>query len=323
MSIAVPGSANNPRGRRILVTGAASGIGLEAASQLASRGDHVIIADRNVAAGEAVAQRIASDGGSAEFRGLDLGDLTGIRTFAADEVARELPLEVLINNAGLLPPMQRATTRDGFELVMGVAYLGHFALTGLLLPALLRAQRPRVVSVSSLSHSGGRIDFDDLHCERHYSSSLAYSNSKLACLLFAFELQRHAAAAGSTLVSVAAHPGVSRTPIASGWQQENRRRWHDRFELFAYDASMRLFGQTAAAGALPLVYAASEPDVVGGGYYGPTGFKQMNGRPGRVPPAPRALDTAVAARLWEESMGLTGVRYEALGAGRSEPISSP
>jgi NAD(P)-dependent dehydrogenase (short-subunit alcohol dehydrogenase family) len=300
------------RARRVLVTGAASGIGKEAALQLAGRGDHVIVADRNTVGGAATVECITRAGGSAEFRVLDLGDMSLVRAFAADEEAQELPLDVLVNNAGLLPPMRRAVTQDGFELVFGVAYLAHFALTGLLLPALLRSEHPRVVSVSSISHAGGRIDFDDLQFERHYSSSLAYSSTKLACLMFALELHRRSSAAGGPLISVAAHPGVSTTPIASGWKQENRRKLRDRFELFAYDAMTRLFGQTAVQGAQPLVYAASEPDVIGGGYYGPTGFKQMNGPPGRAHPAPRALDKTVAARLWDESERLVGVRYDAL-----------
>jgi NAD(P)-dependent dehydrogenase (short-subunit alcohol dehydrogenase family) len=216
---------------------------------------------------------------------------------------------VLINNAGLLPPMQRATTRDGFELEFGVAHLGHFALTGLLLPALARSEQPRVVSVSSIAHARGRIDLDDLQYERHYASSIAYGGTKLACLMFALELHRRATAAGTRLVSVAAHPGISRTPIAAGWEQEDRRRLWDRLELLGYRASMRLFGQSAAEGARSLVYAASEPSVVGGGYYGPTGFGQMGGRPGPVEPSRRALDARVAARLWEASERFTGVRY--------------
>jgi NAD(P)-dependent dehydrogenase (short-subunit alcohol dehydrogenase family) len=282
--------------------------------QLAALGDHIIVADRNAAGGTATVQRISASGGSAEFRELDLADQSRIRTFADDEVARVEPLDVLINNAGLLPPMERVTTRDGFELMFGICHLGHFALTGLLLPALLRSESPRVVSVSSISHSGGRIDFDDLQCERDYASARAYACTKLACLMFALELQRRAAAMGSRLISVGAHPGVAATPIAAGWKQENRRKLRDRFELFAYNAFIGLFGQTAQEGAQPLVYAATGQDVVGGGYYGPTGFRQMSGKPGRVQPAARALDAVVAARLWEESQRITGVGYELLAS---------
>ncbi|MBP6683365.1 MAG: SDR family NAD(P)-dependent oxidoreductase [Halioglobus sp.] len=300
--------------RRVLITGAASGIGLEAALQLATRGDHIIVADRNEAGGKVTVDRIAVAGGSAEFRALDLADQSRIHAFADDEVVRGEPLDVLVNNAGLLPPMERATTHDGFELMFGICHLGHFALTGLLLPALLRSKHPRVVSVSSMSHSGGRIDFDNLQFERDYASARAYASTKLACLMFALELQRRAAAMGSKLISVGAHPGVAATPIAAGWKQENRRKLRDRFELVAYNAFIGLFGQTAAEGAQSLVYAATGQDVVGGGFYGPTGFRQMSGKPGQVKPAARALDAAVAARLWEESERITGVGYGLLAS---------
>lgn len=296
--------------RRILVTGAASGIGLETSLLLAVRGDHVILADRNVTGGEAALRRVIDVGGRGEFRPLDLADLARIRDFATDELARDRPLDVLINNAGLLPPMVRATTRDGFELEFGVAHLGHFALTGLLLPALERSEAPRVVSVSSIAHARGRIDLDDLQHQRRYSSSRAYSATKLACLMFAFELHRRAKIAGSKLTSVAAHPGISRTPIAAGWEQERRRKPWDRLELFGYHASIRLLGRPASEGARSLVYAATASSVIGGGYYGPTGFAQVTGLPGRVRPSRRALDTIIAARLWERSEQLSGVRYE-------------
>lgn len=312
------------RSRRVLVTGAASGIGLETSLQLAGRGDHVIVADRNVAGGEMAARRIEEAGGSAEFRELDLADLARIRAFAADELTRGLALDVLVNNAGLLPPLQRATTRDGFELELGVAHLGHFALTGLLLGALARSERPRVVSVASIAHARGRIDLDDLQLERNYRSSTAYANAKLACLIFALELHRRATAAGSRLVSVAAHPGISRTPIAAGWEREDRRRLWDRLERIGYRLSMRLFSQTAAEGARSLAFAASDPSVTGGGYYGPTGFQQMGGAPGPVQPSRNASNADLAARLWEASQRLTGVSYDALGAmGAHEASSRP
>jgi NAD(P)-dependent dehydrogenase (short-subunit alcohol dehydrogenase family) len=298
--------------RRALVTGAASGIGLETALQLAHRGDHVVVADRNVAGGEAAVRRIVDAGGSAELRELDLANLAQVRAFAGDELARDRPLDVLVNNAGLLPPLVRANTKDGFELEFGVAHLGHFALTGLLLPALLRSVGPRVVSVSSLAHATGVVDLDDLQLERRYNSSLAYGSTKLACLMFALELDRRAKAAGRALISVAAHPGISRTPIAAGWEREDRRKLRDRFELIGYRLSMLFFGQTAAEGARALVFAATELGVVGGGYYGPTGYGQMRGPPGPVKPSRRALDADVARRLWEASEGLTNVRYETL-----------
>lgn len=300
--------------RHVLITGAASGLGREVALHLARRGDHIIIADRNPKDGRAVAQRIRENGGSAQFLPLDLGDLTAIRDFAERVNQDGHHLDVLINNAGLLPPMNRATTRDGFELAMGVAHLSHFALTSLLLPMLLRASAPRVVSVSSISHRGKHLDFDDLLLERRYSSSHAYGTSKLACLLFALELQRRATAAGSHLISLCAHPGVSSTPIATGWKSEGRRSLRARFELLGYNSMVSLARQTAAQGAQSLIHAASEPDVVPGGFYGPTGFMQMSGTPGLVKPGTNALDVLAAARLWQMSEKLTGVRYGNLAA---------
>lgn len=298
----------------MIVTGAASGIGLEAALQLAKLGDHIVVADRNEAGGRTTVQRIVGSGGSAEFRELDLADLSAIRVFAQQELDCDKPLDVLINNAGLLPPMNRTETADGFELMFGICHLGHFALTGLLLPALLRSSSPRVVSVSSTSHSGGQIEFANLQSEREYASSRAYANTKLACLLFSLELQRCAVKAGSALISVGAHPGVSVTPIANGWKGEDRRRLRDRFDLFAYRAFIGLFAQTAQEGAQPLVYAASNAEIIGGGYYGPQGFKQMSGKAGKVQPAVQALNKEVAKQLWEESTRLTGVNFDLLNA---------
>jgi NAD(P)-dependent dehydrogenase (short-subunit alcohol dehydrogenase family) len=298
----------------VLVTGAASGIGLETSLALARRGDHVIAADRNVAGGEAAVRRMRDTGGSAEFRALDLAALSEIRRFAEAELTSDRPLDVLVNNAGLLPPMTRATTSDGFELEFGVAYLGHFALTGLLLPALARSEQPRVVSVFSLAHRGARLDLDDLQLERGYSSSRSYGAAKLACLTFALELHRRATAAGSRLISVAAHPGIARTPIAAGWEREDRRTPSERLERLGYRLSMHLFGHTAAEGARSLVFAASDPTVEGGGCYGPTGLGQTGGPPGRVRVSRRASDADVAARLWEASERLTGVRFD-LGPG--------
>ncbi len=270
----------------------------------------MIVIDRDVAGGEATVADVERAGGTAEFREIDLADLSRIRAFADDELARGEALDVLVNNAGLLPPVERAKTRDGFELVFGVAYLGHFALTGLLLPALARSAAPRVVSVASIAHGAGRIDLDDLQLERGYLSFRAYGNAKLACLMYALELDRRARAAGLPLASVAAHPGVSKTPIAAGWERESRRRLLDRFELWGYRISMRFFSQTAEEGAGSLVFAARDPSVEGGGYYGPTGFGQMRGAPGPVAARANARDAQVAADLWKVSEQITGVRYE-------------
>lgn len=299
-------------GRRALVTGAASGLGLDTAKALAAAGAHVILSDRNVDAGEAAAGQLRASGAQAEFRALDLGDLAAIRRFAETVRAEGTALDLLVNNAGLLPPLQRAATRDGFELKFGVSHLGHFALTDGLLPALLQSKARRVVSVSSLVHAHGKIDFDDLQAEKSYEPQRAYNQTKLACLIFALELQARADTAGVALTSVAAHPGVARTAIGNQRKTDPPRRLQDRLELWSFNMAMKYFGQSAGDGALPILYAATMPDVKGGEFFGPDGFMEFSGYPKRVRPSRLALDTVVRTRLWEVSERLTGARYDAL-----------
>jgi NAD(P)-dependent dehydrogenase (short-subunit alcohol dehydrogenase family) len=296
---------------RALITGGAAGLGFETARALAARGFDLVIADRNVAGGEAAAQKLIADGASGriEFRALDLGDLAAIRAFAESFNGA---LDVLVNNAGLLPPLRRATTKDGFELKFGVSHLGHFALTAGLLPALLCAPAPRVVSVSSIVQATGRIDFDDLQAERDYLSSRSYAQTKLACLMFALELHRRSEAAGSKLISVAAHPGISRTGIGDVRRGERRSSFTDWMEGIAFQIAMRAFGQTPEQGALPIVHAASAPEVRGGEFYGPDGFMQFRGKPTKVRPSAAAQDRDAAARLWAASEQLTGCSFTML-----------
>ncbi|MFC4250779.1 oxidoreductase [Sinimarinibacterium flocculans] len=295
--------------RRALITGGAGGLGFETARGLAQNGYAVVIADRNVEGGKAAVQRLrAETGAEVDFCALDLGDLAAIRTFAA---GFDGPLDVLVNNAGLLPPLRRATTRDGFELKFGVSHLGHFALTAGLLPRLLRSPAPRVVSVSSIVQSSGRIDFDDLQAERDYLSSRSYAQTKLACLIFALELQRRSEAASAPLISVAAHPGISRTGIGDGRRSERRSSLTDWLEGVAFQIAMRGFGQAPAQGALPIIHAASADEVRGADFFGPDGFMQFRGRPTRVQPSAAARDPAIAKRLWEVSERLTGCDYAA------------
>lgn len=291
------------------MTGAASGLGFETAAALARRGASVILADRNVSGGEAAARSIQAHAGSVEFRALDLADLAAIRAFASALEREGRALDLLINVAGILPPLQRAITRDGFELKFGINYLGHFALTGLLLPALQRSPTPRVVSVSSIVARYARIDFADLQAERSYDPQRAYRQAKLACLVFALELHRRAQNAGMRLTSVAAHPGIARTAIARSRDGQRRATLRDHAEDVALAIAMKVFGQSADRGAMPLIRAATAPDVRGGDFYGPSGFGQFAGNPVRVEPAAVALDAETGTRLWLASEELTGVRY--------------
>lgn len=295
-------------GRHALVTGAAGGLGYCTALGLARLGAQVLIVDRNVAGGEATAHdiRAAVPGAVAEFQALDLGSLAAIREVAAKLCADERPLNILVNNAGLLPPQQRTVTADGFELGFGVSVIGHYAFTGLLLPRLLRSAAPRVVGVSSIVHGNGRIAFDDLHLQRDYEPNRAYATAKLGSLLFALELQRRA---GGKLLSVAAHPGISRTAIGESWNKVPLQGLRDRLGRAALAFSMRRLGQSAEQGALPLIYAASQPSLEGGTFYGPDGVMQFRGEPVRVEPKAIARDEERARRLWAELEALTGVRY--------------
>ena len=291
-------------GRTVVVTGASSGIGLEAAEAFAAKGAQVVLAVRSQSRGDAVRARLAARHPRADLRVslLDLADLGSVRAFAARLIAEARPLDVLLNNAGLGLQPARALTVDGFERQFGTNHLGHFALTGLLLPLLSGAPAPRVVTISSIAHRRGRIDFNDLQGARRYSGLKAYGQSKLANLIFAFELDRRARAAGFRLTSVAAHPGVARTGFVAGASQPPLRE--GLFHLF-----MRIVGQDAKTGALPGLYAASMPDVRSGQYWGSDGFFEFRGPPSLAAVSHQARDLVVASRLWSVSEELTGVTY--------------
>ncbi|MEU4405908.1 oxidoreductase [Streptosporangium sp. NPDC023963] len=271
-----------------VVTGASGGIGVPTALELARHGARVVLTARDADRGRAAldAVRAAVPGAAAEVRALDLADLGSVRAFAETV---DGPLDLLVNNAGV-GPMPRRTTADGFETQLGVNHLGHFALTGLLMPRLLAAPAARVVTVSSDAHAVGAIDFDDLALDRRYGRFSAYGRSKLANLLFALELQRRADASGTALLSLATHPGMTATGIMKAGALSR-----------PLNALLRLALQPPAKGALPSLYAATSPEARGGQYVGP-GPKVLR-------PSPRALDAAVAARLWERSEELTGVRF--------------
>jgi len=294
------------RGRTAIVTGANSGLGYHVSLELARHGARVILACRDQGRGQAALDRLLDDlpGASAELRSLDLASLDSVRAFAegVDE-----PIDLLVNNAGVMAGPHR-TTADGFELQFGTNHLGHFALTGLLLPRLLETPHPRVVSVSSGAHRMGKMNFDDLQSEGRYWRWGAYGQSKLSNLLFMAELSRRAAAADLPLVSVAAHPGYAAT---------NLQTTGHKVDDLVMKVSNLVIAQSDAMGALPLLFAATE-DLEGGAYVGPDGVGEQRGHPKLVGRSGRAQDEDAARRLWEASEALTGVTYDALtpAAGR-------
>lgn len=300
-------------GRRVIITGANSGIGYPAARELARAGAHVVLAVRDRARGEAALSRLRAEVPTAEIELglLDLASLTSVREFAARELSLGLPLDLLINNAGVMAPPKRLQTADGFELQFGTNVLGHFALTGLLLPALEHAavtasQAPRIVTLASIAHKRGGLDFDDLQATRSYKPMKSYQQSKLADLMFAFELDRRLRASGSTILSVAAHPGVANTNLFHSGDFSSLERAGRRFMGSLFD----LFLNSQDEGALPTIYAAVAPGAQSGGYYGPKGFQEMRGGDvGEAIVAPQARDTAAAGRLWTVCEELTGVTF--------------
>jgi len=289
-------------GRTAVVTGANSGLGLVTTRELARRGARVIMAVRSTEKGNATAEEILREAPEArlDVRSLDLGSLESIQAFANDLDLDAGRLDLLINNAGIMMTPQQ-TTHDGFELQLGTNHLGHFALTGLLLNAVQNAPAGRVVTLSSIEHKGGHIDFDDLESRDGYAPRKAYQQSKLANALFGVELDRRLRAAGSAAISVLAHPGYSDTNLQSTGPTGVMKR--------LMSVSNRLVAQSADKGALPTLYAATAPDVEGGDYYGPDGFMEMRGNPTHVDVIPEGRDPDVAGRLWEVSEELTGVRY--------------
>lgn len=301
---------NDTRRQRALITGGAAGLGLQTARGLARAGFDLILADRNSGAGEAAQLTLAAEfpALTIDFRELDLGNLAAIADFA-DRLGKEsAPLDRLINNAGIFPPHQHRETSDGLELCFGVGFLGHFALTAALLPSLLRAEAPRVISVTSIAHAHARLPLDAPDSTASYDATRAYAATKLACLVFAQELQRRADAADLNLLSLAAHPGIARTRIG---QHANNpaQRLRDRLVELATRIAMGWFGQSAAQGAEPILGAALWPELRGGELLGPTGFCQWRGAPGIVSPHQRTLARADADALWQLAERGTGVDF--------------
>ncbi len=292
------------RGRTAVVTGT-GGLGFQDALALARAGANVIIAGRNPSKGAAAVNQIRQSvpGANVTFGILDLASLESIEAFGESLRSSRDSLDLLINNAAVMTPPKRQVTSDGFELQFGTNYLGHFALTAQLLPLLRKGNKPRVVSLSSVAARSGTITFDDLQAERNYRPMPVYGQSKLACLMFALELQRRSDAAGWGIQSIAAHPGISRTDLlpngAGAWSAPGMAR---RYMWFLF--------QPAAQGALPTIFAATSPQAQGGVYYGPDKLGETRGYPAVAKIPPQALDTSVAARLWIESEGLTEAVFQ-------------
>lgn len=302
-----PTDIPSQRGRSVVITGT-GGLGYETAVLLAQHGADVILAGRNPTKGaEAVEHiRAAAPSASIHFEQLDLANLASVHAFAARLQAQRDSLDLLINNAAVMTPPQRRVTDDGFEVQFGTNYLGHFALTAQLLPALKRANNPRVVTLSSIAARNSALRFDDLQSEHTYHPMAAYSQSKLACLMFAFELQRQSDAAGWGLTSVAAHPGIARTNLLhNGAGPQSLSGLMRTYLWFLF--------QPAAVGAWPTLFAATSPTAQGGAYYGPQNLGELRGAPAPAKiPAP-AQDQYQAQRLWKVSEQLTGLSFASAG----------
>jgi NAD(P)-dependent dehydrogenase (short-subunit alcohol dehydrogenase family) len=293
-------------GRVAIVTGANSGLGRVTALELARKGAHVVLACRNLAKGEEARDAIAGESGAEPaLEQLDLASLHSVRDFAERMRVAHDGIDLLVNNAGIMATPRRRTA-DGFELQLGTNHLGHFALTGLLIGSLEGREDARVVTVSSYAHRGGRIAFDNLGGERRYFRWRAYAQSKLANLLFALELQRRLEAAGSSVKSLAAHPGYAATNL--------QHSGPPKLDSMIMHVGDRLLAQSDEMGALPILYAATEPGLAGGLFIGPDGVGAQRGHPHVETPSGAARDEAAARRLWEVSEQLTGVRFELEGA---------
>ena len=291
----------NQNGRVAVVTGSNTGLGFDTARMLAEHGASVVLAVRDVEKGKQAAARIAETAPGAEVsvQRLDLGSLASVREAAAELKAAHPTIDLLINNAGVMYP-PRQLTPDGFELAFGTNHLGHFALTGLLLPTMLPVPGSRIVTVSSIGHRiRAKIHFDDLQFERSFDRVKAYGQSKLANLLFTYELQRRLAPRGTT-VALAAHPGGSNTELI-----RNSPRWARAIAV----PLAPIVAQSAARGALPTLRAATDPGALGGQYYGPDGFGEMRGNPKVVSSSAQSHDVTIQRRLWTVSEELTGVTY--------------
>jgi NAD(P)-dependent dehydrogenase (short-subunit alcohol dehydrogenase family) len=290
-------------GRAVIVTGT-GGIGFEVAQALARAGAEVVIAGRDPGKGADAVARIRSEVPAAKvrFSALDLVSLASIARFAERLRGEQRQVDLLVNNAGVMVPPERRETADGFELQFGTNHLGHFALTGHLLPLLQASAGARVVSVSSVAARTGSVDWDDWNARGGYDAMPVYARSKIACLMFAFELERRSAAAGWNIRSIAAHPGVARTELLHNGP--GRGSMHSRVRSL-----LPFLFQPAAQGALPLLFAATSSDAEAGGYYGPDRLGETRGHPAKAKVPAQALDEAAVEQLWSLSQDATGVRF--------------
>lgn len=291
------------QGRSAVITGT-GGLGYQDALALARAGAEVIVAGRNQDKGAEAIAKIKAEipGAKVSFEIVDLASLASIADFGARLSSQRESLDLLINNAAVMTPPKRQETSDGFELQFGTNYLGHFALTAHLLPLLRKGSNPRVISLSSVAARQGAINFEDLQAERGYKSMAAYSQSKLACLMFAFELQRRSDAEGWGLSSIAAHPGISRTDLLHN--APGRR------SVVGIARSLLWFlFQPPAQGALPTLFAATAPNAEPGAYYGPDKVGETRGAPAMAKTPPQAMDAVAAARLWDISARLAGISF--------------
>ncbi len=300
-------------GKLAVITGATGGLGYETALALAGAKASVVVTGRNAQKGAKALAAIRAVHPKADisYETLDLGTLATVAEFADSFAARHRSIDILVNNAGVMAPPQRQTTPDGFELQFGTNYLSHFALTARLLP-LLSAGHARVVQLSSIAARTGQIHFDDLQAQRSYRPFTSYDQSKLAMLMFAFELERRSEAGHWGLTSIGAHPGVSSTALIGNGMGKGGVIPSIVGSLGR--TFVGIFGHDPAAGALPQIYAATMPDAVPGGYYGPTGMGEIRGVTGVAKPPRQALDRDVARRLWAVSEDLAGVRFPALAS---------
>lgn len=289
--------------RSVVITGT-GGLAYEDALALARAGAHVVLAGRNPQKGLDAIARIQQEvpGARVRFGEVDLANLASVAAFAQRLAQEQESLDLLINNAAVMTPPERRTTSDGFELQFGTNYLGHFALTAHLLGLLRHGRRPRVVTLSSIAARAGAINFDDLQAVRTYKPMPVYSQSKLACLMFTQELSRRSKAAGWGIESLAAHPGITRTDLLlNGPGRSSAAGLMRRYMWFLF--------QPVAQGALPTLYAATDPAARDGAYYGPDRLGGTRGHPTEEAPPPQALDEATTGRLWETSLALTGARF--------------